>query len=388
MQTEILGFERKDGTVGIRNHVAVVSVMDSVNPVAGKIFELVSGTVLVTDLFGRRLVGTNYEVRQRAFMGLATNPNIAGVLVLGLHDPAVANLLEPLAKAGMDVDGLSYQKYPSLTGMLDAGAQKAAKMVRKYSEQRPREFPLSKLRIGVECGGSDYSSGLAGNPALGHASNLLMDAGGAVVLSETAEIMGAEHILAKDAVSEEVKKKVYAAVASIEEMARDGGVPDIRKTNPSPDNKRGGLSTLAEKALGAVKKAGSRPLQDVLEYCQKLPADASGFYFMNTPSPACESLTGKAAGGAQLMVFNTGLGQPAANPVAPTIKMTGNPHTVALCTDDLDVEVSSVLTGAETLEQAGERVFREIIAVARGKLTVSEVFRMTQSTISIRGASM
>lgn len=388
MRMEILGYERKNGTVGIRNYVAVVSVMDSMNPIAARIAEMVSGTVLITDLFGRRMVGDNYEVRQKALIGMATNPNVAAVLLLGLHEPAVLNLLEPLAALGMDVEGIAYQKEPGIASAIASGARIATRLVCKHSATRPVGFPLSALRIGVECGGSDYSSGIAGNPALGVASNRLMDAGGAVVLSETAEIMGAEHIIARDAATPEAGRKIYEAIEEIEKMARIGGVPDIRKTNPSPDNILGGISTLAEKALGAVKKAGSRPLRDVLGYCDRLSTDASGFYFMNTASPACESMTGLAAGGVQIIVFNTGLGQPSANPVTPTIKMTGNPHTVSRGAEDLDIEVSSILTGRESLEEAGERVFQEIIAVARGKMTVCEVLRAGQSCISVSGASM
>jgi len=388
MQHTILGYERKNGTVGIRNYVAVVSVMDSMNPMAAKIAESVSGTVLITDLFGRRMIGTNYHVRQKAFIGMCTNPNVAGVLLLGLHEPAVRNLLEPLATLGVDVEGIAYQDEAGIAAVVAAGIRIATAMVRRASVERPVPVPVSRLRIGVECGGSDYSSGIAGNPALGEASNMLMDAGGTVVLSETAEIMGAEHILADNAANAEAARRIHEAIAEIEEMARIGGVPDIRKANPSADNIRGGLSTLAEKALGAVKKAGSRPLQGVLDYCDPLPVDASGFYFMSTASPACESMTGLAAGGVQLIVFNTGLGQPTANPVTPTIKMSGNPHTVARCADDLDIEVSGILDGRETLAEAGKRVFDEILAVARGKVTVCEVLRAGQSCISVAGASM
>lgn len=388
MNTDIYGYERSNGTVGIRNYVVVMSVMDSMNPIAARIAEMVSGTVLITDLFGRRMVGTNYHTRQKALLGLGTNPNVAAVLLLGLHEPAVLNLLEPLAAMGMDVEGIAYQKEAGTASAIASGIRIATQLVRKHSTNRPQRFPLSVLRMGVECGGSDYSSGIAGNPALGIASNMLMDAGGSVVLSETAEIMGAEHILARDAATPEGGQKIYQAVRDIEEMARLGGVPDIRKTNPSADNIRGGISTLAEKALGAVKKAGNRPLQDVLDYCDRLPLNASGFYFMNTASPACESMTGLAAGGVQLITFNTGLGQPSANPVTPTIKMSGNPRTVRRGAEDLDVEVSAVLTGKESLEEAGERVFREIVAVAQGKLTISEVMRTGQSCISVCGASM
>jgi altronate dehydratase large subunit len=218
-------------------------------------------------------------------------------------------------------------------------------MVRKCTDTQRTEQPLSKLIFGAECGGSDFSSGLSGNPALGHAADLLMDAGGSVVLSETAEIMGAEHLLAERAVNQGVAADIIQAIADMEEMSRMGGVDDIRKTNPSADNINGGLTTLAEKALGAVKKAGTKPLQGVVDYCEQVIPEPPGFYFMSTPAPACESMTGFAAGGCQIIGFNTGLGQPSSHPFSPTIKISGNPHTASRGFDDLEVDVSDIMRG-------------------------------------------
>ena len=387
MNGEFYGYERKDGTVGIRNNVAIISAMDNVNPIARKIAENTYGTVLITDLFGRKMMGTNHEMRVKALCGLAKNPNFGGVIVISLHRPSAMSLAEPISASGKNVECIVFQEIGSSLKCVEHGIRTAVKMVKKNSGTLRTRHPLSKLTIGVECGGSDFSSGISGNPALGNASDRLLQAGGTVVLSETAEIMGAEHILAKRSVHPEVAEKIYKAVENMEELARLAGVPDIRKSNPAADNIKGGITTLAEKALGAIKKAGNQPLKGVIEFCEGVPIADPGFYFMNTPSPACESMTGLAAGGVQLIVFNTGIGNPGANPVTPTIKMTGNPFTVEKSPDDLDVDVSDIISGGVSIEDAGERIFNELLSVANGKLTFSEIYNATQSTISVAGAS-
>ncbi len=387
MEKEFFGYKRNDGTVGIRNDVGVISVMDNVNHIAEKIVDYVSGTVLITDLFGRKQMGINYELRLKTLTGLGRNPNLGGVIIVGLHRPSVMDLAEIISAAGKPVECIVYQELGSSLICVEHGIQTAVKFVKQCSETGRRSFPLSKLKIGVECGGSDFSSGIAGNPAIGNASDRLMNAGGTVVLTETGEVMGAEHILAKRAVNPTVAEKLLKAIEEINRLAEIAGVPDIRKSNPSIDNKQGGITTLAEKSLGSIQKGGTMPLQDVLDYGDPIPADSQGFYFMSAPGPACESMTALAAGGVQIIVFNTGVGNPAANPVAPTIKITGNPSTSEKSIDDLDLDVSDIISHGLSIEAAGERIFNEILSVANGKMTVSEILGATQSAISVIGAS-
>lgn len=381
------GYPRNNGNVGVRNRVGIISLMDNTNGLARKITENVRGTDLITDLFGRKMIGRNHEMRLKAIHGMAMNPNLAGVVLISLHSASTEAFAGPIAAQGKDVECVAYQDYSSTLRSVEAGIVAAAKLVRKYSDMQRSEQPLSKLIFGVECGGSDFSSGLSGNPALGHAADLLLDAGGSVVLSETAEIMGAEHLLAERSVNKDVAAKIMQAIADMEEMSRMGGVDDIRKTNPSADNIKGGLTTLAEKALGAVKKAGTKPLQGVLEYCEPVIPDPPGFYFMSTPAPACESMTGLAAGGAQIIGFNTGLGQPSSHPISPTIKISGNPLTASRGFDDLDVDVSGIMTGETSIEEGGKRIYEELLAVANGRRTFTELFGTAQSTIGVAGAS-
>lgn len=387
MTREFAGYLRKDGRAGIRNEVAVISAIDSLNPVAAKIADLVRGSVLVTDLFGRKMGGKNHAIRIRSLTGMAMNPNVGAVLVVSLHMPSALSVAGPIAESGKDVEIVAFQDVGSTLKAIEQGARLAVKLVKACSTQRRQAVPLSRLTLGVECGGSDFSSGISGNPAIGRAADLLLDQGGTVILSETPEIMGAEHILARRAVSREVGDKLLQCVREMEMLAKATGFEDVRASNPSADNRKGGLSTLAEKSLGAVLKAGSKPLQGVLDFAER-PPDVPGFYFMTTPAPACESMTGLAAGGAQVIVFNTGLGNPIANPIAPTIKVTGNPFTYDKCPDDFDVSVSDIISGGMTLEAGGERIFREMLDVASGKKTYSEILGITQSTIQVLGPSV
>lgn len=381
------GYPRSDGSVGVRNQVGIISLMDNCNGLARKIAENVRGTELITDLFGRKMIGLNHEMRLKAIHGMAMNPNLGGVILVTLHGASAQAFAEPIAAQGKDVECIVYQDIGSTLRCVEQGILYAARMAKKYSSVRRSEQPLSKLIFGVECGGSDFTSGIAGNPALGHAADLLLEAGGSVVLSETAEIMGAEHLLAERAVNTDVATKIVDAIADMEEMSRLAGIPDIRKSNPAADNIKGGLTTLAEKALGAVKKAGNKPLQGVVGYCDPVVPDPPGFYFMSTPAPACESMTGLAAGGAQIIGFNTGAGQPSAHPISPTLKFSGNPQTAERGIDDLDLEVSGILTGEVSIEEAGQQIYDEVLAVANGKVTFTELFGISQSTISIAGAS-
>lgn len=387
MGYEFAGFQRRDGRVGIRNYVAVISAMDNMNPISKRIVEGVRGTILISDLFGRIQAGKNHEIRFRTLVGLGRNPNIGRVLIISLHSETAEALAESISASGKEVEYIAFQDKGSTLRCIEEGLRIAAKMVKECSTEKPDWHPLSELVMGVECGGSDFSSGISGNPAVGNASDRLLHEGGTVILSETPEIIGAEHVLAKRSVNQDVANNIVKCVKEMEARAKTAGFSDIRASNPAADNVKGGLTTLAEKSLGAILKAGNAPLQGVLRYGES-PPGVPGFYFMDSPAPACESMTALAAGGAQLIVFNTGLGNPIANPVSPTIKLTGNPFTFVKNSDDLDIDVSDIITNGLPIEKAGERVLGEILRVANGKMTFSEILGITQSTISILGPSI
>jgi len=230
--------------------------------------------------------------------------------------------------------------------------------------------PASSLVLSVKCGGSDYTSGLASNPVVGRVADTLVDLGGAVVLGEIAEIMGAEHLLAARASAPATAAHLLRVVSRVEAEAMALGL-DIRGTQPSPGNIRGGLTTIEEKSLGATHKGGERtPLADVVPYSARITRQ--GLTVMDTPGLDVESVTGMVGGGAQVVVFTTGLGTPTGNPIAPVIKITGNARTAVSMRDNIDLDVSGVLDARETLDEAAARLFDEVIEVCSGRETAAE----------------
>lgn len=379
MSVTFKGYRRPDGTVGIRNHVAVLSAMDNVNPVVRSICQLVRGTIPVTTLFGRGQFGADNEQTLRTLIGLGRNPNLAAVLVISLEPVSAARLADGIKVTGKPVLAISVQEAGGTINAVSEGARIAADLVIAASAIEREDVDLAELVLAVECGGSDTTSGIGANPAAGFVADRVVDAGGAVLLSETSEFMGAEHILARRAVNEEVGRQIIAAVKSIEDDARQRGV-DIRGANPVPDNIKGGLTTIEEKSLGAIAKGGSRQIQGVLRYAERIPG--KGLYIMDTPAPAVESLTGLAAGGALLAIFTTGVGNTIGHPVLTTLKITANPNTARVFGANVDFDLSDVITGLASLEEVGNRLLAEVIKVSSGKRTKAEVLGQEENGIA------
>lgn len=363
------GYERPDGTVGIRNHVAILAVMDNVNGVVKHLGQIVKGTLPIPVWYGRGQFGADDILFRRTQVGLAANPNIAAVLVISLEKVSAEKVAAAIAETGKPVEHISVQDIGGSVEALAAGIRKLIPMVDAASAQRPKFFPLSKLILGVECGGTDTTSGIAANPALGYVADQVVANGGTVYLSETSEWMGAEQMLAKRARSKATSDSIWAAVRRIEDSAVARGV-DIRGANPVPDNIRGGITTIEEKSLGAIIKGGTTEIQGVLDYATR--AEGKGLYLMDTAAPAAESMTGLAAGGAQMILFSTGQMNIMGCSVAPTVKVTGNPRTAERLRDNVDVDVSSMLKG-DPLEAAGTRLLDFAMSVASGRYTRAEI---------------
>ncbi|SFC72383.1 altronate dehydratase large subunit [Polaromonas sp. OV174] len=372
------GYRRNNGDVGIRNRVAVLAVTDSVNGVVRHLAQLVRQTLPLAVWYGRGQFGDDDTIFRRTQVGLASNPNIAAVLVVGLERVTTQQVADGIAKTGKPVAMISVQDVGGTIEALAQGMRLLMPLVQDASAVRPERIPLSELILGVECGGTDTTSGIASNPALGWVADRVVDAGGRVYLSETSEWMGAEHILAKRTKDPKVSEAIAAAVRRIEDDAIARGV-DIRGANPVPDNIRGGITTIEEKSLGAIIKGGTTPICGLLAYATK-PA-GKGLFLMDTAAPAAESMTGLSAGGAQIIIFTTGQMNIMGCPVSPTMKITGNPRTAKRLADNVDVDVSKMLEG-ETVAQAGRRVFDAMLSTASGRLTRSETLGDEEIAIS------
>jgi altronate dehydratase large subunit len=367
------GYRRPDGRVGVRNHLLVVPTVICSSVVAERVAAAVApiGTAL-PHTAGCGQLGPDMHTTHETLAAYCGHPNVGAVLViaLGCEQVVAQHLADAARRAGKPAHIVAIQSEGG-TVKATAHAIEIARMLVADLERTPRErCDVSELILSVKCGGSDYTSGLASNPALGRVADRLVDLGGAAVLGEIAEIMGAEHLLAARAPNPETAKRLIRVINRVETDAMALGL-DIRGTQPSPGNIRGGLTTIEEKSLGATHKGGERtPLADVVAY--SAPITSKGLTVMDTPGLDVESVTGMVGGGAQVVVFTTGLGTPTGNPIAPVIKITGNARTAESMRDNIDLDVSGVLDDKETLESAAGRLFEEVLAVCSGRDAAAE----------------
>ena len=373
-----LGYLRQDGQIGIRNHVAVLAAMDNINGVVSAIGDQVRGTLALPIWYGRGQFGQDAELTEKTLAGLGRNPNFGAVLVVSLEPVSAKKLADAIAVTGKPVEWIAVNEgnSPMATAR---GAEIAAELVSQLSEQPREPLELGDLVVGVECGGSDTSSGIATNPILGRVADAVVDAGGTVVLTETSEFIGAEHVLAKRARNEEVRGRILASVKRIEDDAAARGV-NIAGANPVPDNIAGGLTTIEEKSLGAILKGGTRTIQDVITYAERPPE--RGLYVMDTPAPASESMTGISAGGAHIILFATGKGNIVGSPVSPTIKVSSNPDTVRTMPVNIDLDTSAAFKGTGSIEDEGVRLLELVRKTASGKMTRSEILKAEQIALA------
>lgn len=370
---KLKGFLRPNGKIGFRNHFLVVPTVICATRTAEEIASNFPNVVYLHNQHGCNHMKDDEKKVVNVLKGMASNPNVAGVLFVGLGCETVPTMkiFESVRAAGKPVECLIIQEEGGTLKTIERGVRILQRMMEQY-EIKEVETDLSSVTVAIECGGSDTTSGIASNPVVGYVADRLVDLGATVVFSETTEIIGAEHLLIKRAVNEEVAKKLLELVSRCEQSALAGG-EDIRGVNPTPGNIRGGLTTLEEKSLGAIYKAGTKPLKGVLEYAEPIPT--GGLYFMDSPGHDVESVSGMVAGGAQVVIFTTGRGTPTGCAIAPVIKVTANAKTYIRMSDNIDVDVSDVLEGKTTIQQAGERLFQKLIEVLNGKLTKSEMLR-------------
>jgi len=366
------GYIRDNGTAGVRNHVLILPTTVCASHVAELIADEVQGTTALPHEHGCAQKGADCEQTKRILVGIARNPNVAAVLVVGLGCETISapEVLEEVAGSQKPVEMLIIQEAGGTRKTVRSGIEIACKMVDYASGLKREEVDVGSLMLGTQCGGSDACSGISGNPASGHASNLLVKAGGTVILAETTEMIGAEHLLAERAVDESVALRIVELVHRVEDRARTLGV-DMRGANPAPGNIAGGITTLEEKSLGAIVKAGSSTVNEVVEHGHR--PTRKGLVIMDSPGQDTASITGELAAGAQIITFTTGRGTPVGSPVAPVIKIATNSRMFARMIDNMDINAGTIIDGDETPQEVGQRIFNEILEVASGKLTKSEI---------------
>ena len=380
------GYRRADGRVGIRNLVLVLSPTGLTSAAAARVSSLVRGTICVTSGYGRGQVSADAKLQFDTLTGLACHPNVAATVVLSAGPDITEAYVDAIAATGQRVVGYSLPDVrEDALALVDAGVRAATRLVHEASDLRRQACELGELCVAVECGHSDATSGLVCNPLAGRMTEIVVAAGGSAMFSETVEWTGAEHLLAKRAISAGVADEIVRAVNARERMVRESG-GDIRADNPGPQNKAGGLTTIEEKALGAIAKGGRQRIHGVLSPAQRPPG--AGLYLMDTPYFSPESITAMVAGGAQIVLFTTGAGNSYCSLVAPTLKMSANPETCARLAEQIDIAAADVAVGTTTIDARAEAAIIQLVEVASGSLTFGEIVGEGAEVVSRLGPSM
>jgi len=382
-KAEFLGFRRRDGRVGVRNHTLVLATVHCANGVVERIGRLVPEVVALPHVYGCGQLGEDLAQTRRVLEAYASHPNVGAVLLIGLgcETMPTMEMSHELREQGVTLQHLLIQEVGGSRAAVERGVSLARELLQAAAGARREPVPVSELMVGVECGGSDAWSGVTANPAVGVAADLLVSLGGTVVLSEVTEFIGAERLLAARAASPEVAQHILAAVARREAVTKELGV-DLRGAQPSPGNMAGGLTTIEEKSLGAIAKGGTAPVREFLAYGQ--PPTAQGLVVMDTAGNDLESVTAMVAGGAQVVLFTTGRGSPVGNPIAPVIKVASNTPVYERLLDDMDLNAGTVIAG-EALNEVGGRILELLLAVADGTSTAAEQWGHHEFAIEPRG---
>jgi Altronate dehydratase len=380
------GYRRANGKVGTRNYVGILTTVNCSATVARAIaqhftfsgeleqYPNIDGVVAFTHETGcgMRSDGEGYETLRRTFDGYARHPNFGGVMMVGLgcETMQVQRVMEESGLGGSKTFcAYTIQEVGGTRIAVEKGIETLRQMLPLVNEARRETVPASELTLAVQCGGSDAFSGITANPALGVAGDILVRHGGTVIYSETPEIFGAEHLLTQRAATPELAEKLLERIRWWEDYTERNGFE--LNNNPSPGNKVGGLTTILEKSLGAQAKSGSTQMTGVYLYAEEVKE--KGLVFMDSPGFDPVSVTGQIASGANVVCFTTGRGSAFGSKPVPSIKLASNSQLYERMKEDVDINCGGVLDGEYTLEECGEKIFAEILAVASGEATKSEL---------------
>ena len=380
------GYARADGSVGIRNHVLVLSITGLTGPSARRIGAAVRGTHTIVMPYNTGLIGRDRDVHLRTLRGLALNGNVAAILVISDHVPKARTMAAEIAAAGRPVETLTLDDVDQdAIAFVAEGTRRAARLVRAASAFPRHAIPLCALRVGLKCGRSDPSSGLMANPAVGAWVDRHLDAGGTAVFGEVVEWLGAEHLLAARAADATTARALEHLPAGREAAAVAVGL-DLLGNNPSPTNIRAGLSTIEEKSLGGISKTGTHPIAGVLDYAEA-PV-GQGLYAMDTANYAPEHMTALAAAGCQLMLFTTGAGNSFVSGLCPTLKVCANETAAPRLREQIDVALDDLLSDSGTPDAGAARIDGQVRATAGGQLTWGEILGEGEDVVSRFGAAL
>lgn len=385
LKLPISGYRRGDGRIGVRNLTVVMAAADNANPFARKLSTMVSGTICLPASYGRGQLGSDLETTLQTMAGLAGHPNVAECLIVSFDLASAERIVERIPEQSQRVQVVSLLQENGPENALKKGIEILRDMVHRSLSTTRHPASYEDIQVGLECGGSDTTSGLFGNPALGILADGLINAGGTAVFSEPVECLGGEELIRRRARTSEVAEEIVAAVHRFRDIALSQGI-DLTGINPTADNIEGGLSTIEEKSLGALAKSGSRPIEGILGYGEA--PSTPGLWFMDAPAAAVENLTAIAASGAQVIFFVTGSGNPVGHPISPTVKICANPKTNKIMGEVVDVDLSDGISGELDTTGGAHRISEVFFEVINGNPTAAEKLDYLEHNISRFGLSV
>ncbi len=376
--TQLFGYRRENGRVGIRNHVVIIPVDDLSNAAAEGVASLIRGTMALSHPYGRLQFGEDLELTFRTLIGAGRNPNVAAAIVIGIEPNWTDRIVAGIAETGKPVAGFGIERYGDLK-TIEMASHKAKEFV-QWASERPRE-PISfgDLTVSAKCGESDTTLGLAANPTVGRLLERLIAQGATAIFGETSEVTGGEDIIAAQAITPEVGQEFLRVFQAYQDFITGTGA-DLFGSQPTQGNIRGGLTTIEEKALGNIQKMGRNKVMSVLQPAEE--PKGAGLHFMDSSSAAAEMVTLCAAAGSVVHFFTTGQGNIIGNPIVPVIKICANPITVATMAEHVDVDVSGILRLELTLDQAADKLQSMLARTINGRLTDAEVLRHNEFVLT------
>ena len=369
MSATFWGYRRADGSVGCRNHVAVIPVDDLSNAAVEAVGRVVQGTLPLPHPYGRLQFGPDLDLHFRTLIGTGANPNVAAAVVIGIEPNWTKRIADGIAATGKPVAAFSIEGHGDLK-VIEMASRAAAAMVVEATGILRTQIPLTDLVISTKCGESDTTSGLGSNPTIGRFAERFTTAGGTFFFGETSELTGGEDIVA-DRISDPEQRAKFQRLFDEHQRIILEQEANLLGSQPTEGNIAGGLTTIEEKALGNIQKIGHAKVDGVLEMAEA--PTRRGLHFMDTSSAAAESITLFAAGGAALHLFTTGQGNIIGNPVVPVLKLTANPRTARTMPEHIDLDVSAIITDSMTLDEAADLTEDLVARTASGQWAAAEV---------------
>jgi (2R)-sulfolactate sulfo-lyase subunit beta len=365
-----MAYRRENGRVGVRNHVVILPLDDLSNSACEAVGNNIKGTLALPHAYGRLQFGEDLELFFRTIIGTGKNPNVAAVVVIGIEPDWTDRIVRGIAETGKPVKGFSIERAGDIN-TIAAASRQAKEYVQWATELQRTPCSLKELYVSVKCGESDTTSGLASNPTVGNAIDKLVEMGAVCSFGETSEITGAELICKSRAANAKVGEQFMKTWNEYNDFIMKEKTDDLSGSQPTKGNIRGGLTTIEEKAMGNLQKIGKKARYvGVLKPAEE--PKGKGLWFMDTSSAAAEAVTLWAASGAVVHLFPTGQGNIIGNPIEPVIKLSANPLTCSTMSEHMDLDVSGILRGEMTLDEAGDRLIDMIVRTANGRLTAAE----------------